>query len=141
MPLVLLQALAVLSSTLVLALTIRAIIKGPNYIAESNLSWDRISLFYAIRKKELGRYFKKITPFAMMITFIWAGYSIAYNFFWFLGDAGYIDREYDEWKSYRSHLSSVIGGGLGLVFCNWLLSVCERVRIASARDQIDHNEN
>lgn len=102
-----------------------SICKGPMYIAAANFGWGDYTIRNAFQGKPISKIIFRLTPFSLVIVFGWAGYSILYDLFWFLGDAVFFDKEVQEWTSYRSWIASVAGVLVGASFAFWVFRVCE----------------
>ncbi|MDA8747091.1 hypothetical protein N9M66_02650 [Litoreibacter sp.] len=109
---------------LTLGLTIRAVLKGKDYIAASNYGWGKSVVDRVFQSSLISKYLFKLTPFAIMITSGWAGFSLISDLAWPLETIGFVSNNDGEWRSYQTILASSIGAPIGLLFGCWLVTLC-----------------
>ena len=101
--------------------SIRGVMKGVIYIGGAS------SEAFSVRKRKGVSVWSwilfKTTTAALLILFMWAGYSVFYNLLWIFGDSGFTNQE-GGWTTYRNHFAAGVGGPLGLFFVYWFTRHC-----------------
>lgn len=129
---IVIQVLMTFFAALALFLVVRAVVRGPEFIAASNRDFESRH-FDRVRFSIWEIYCFRATPIALLIIGAWAGFAVFSGLFWFLNGFGRVD-EFGDWASFREILASVVGVPTGAFFSHWMVKTCERVWVQTLQN-------